>query len=130
MGLQTIISRQTDLTATPAVISIGSIHGGDIFNIIPEKIEMEGNIRAFDPKIQKDIHDRIRKTVRNIAEGSGAKAEVTIDKVFSVTFNDINLTQKMIPTLERAAGKGKVFIGSQRTSSEDFSFSCDRFYDQ
>ncbi len=122
MGLQTIVSRQTDLTATPAVVTIGNIHGGNRFNIIPEKVEMEGTIRVFDSKIQNDIHDRIRKTARSIAESSGAIAEVTIEKFCPVTFNDRNLTQQMVPTLERVAGKGKVLIGNQATGSEDFAF--------
>jgi len=122
MGLQTIVSRQTDLTATPAVVTIGNIHGGNRFNIIPEKVEMEGTIRVFDSKIQNDIHDRIRKTAQSIAEGSGAIAEVTIEKGVPVTFNDRNLTQQMVPTLERVAGKGKVLIGDQVTGSEDFAF--------
>jgi len=122
MGLQTIVSRQTDLTATPAVVTIGSIHGGNRWNIIPEKVEMEGTIRVFDSKIQKDIHDRIRKTSRNIAESSGANAEVIIEKGVPVTFNDPILTQQMVPTLERAAGKGKVLVRGQITSSEDFAF--------
>ena len=105
LALQTIISRQTDLTATPAVVTIGNIHGGNRYNIIPEKVEMEGSIRVFNPKIQLDIHDRIRKTASSIAESSGAKAEVIIEKYCPVTFNDENLTQQMIPTLERVSGK-------------------------
>jgi amidohydrolase len=122
MGLQTIVSRQTDLTATPAVVTIASIHGGNRWNIIPEKVEMEGTIRVFDSKIQNDIHDRIRKTARNIAESSGANAEVTIEKYGPVTLNDPNLTRQMGPTLERVAGKGKVFTGIQLTGSEDFAY--------
>jgi amidohydrolase len=122
IGLQTIVSRQTNLTETPAVVTIGSIMGGNRGNIIPEKVEMEGTIRTFDPKIQNDIHARIRKTARSIAESSGADAEVTIEKLGPVTFNDINLTQKMIPTLQRVAGKGMVMITPPTTTGEDFAF--------
>jgi amidohydrolase len=122
LGLQTIISRQTDLTATPAVITIGTIHGGNRFNIIPEQVELAGNIRVLDSKKQMEIHDRIRKTAVGIAGGSGAEAEVDIKKYYPVTFNDYNLTLKMVPTLERVSGKGKVMIGPQMTGSEDFSF--------
>ena len=81
MGLQTIVSRQTDLTETAAVISIGSIQGGTRFNIIPDKVDMTGSIRALDSKIQNEIHERIRKTTQMIAESSGAKAQVTIDRL-------------------------------------------------
>jgi amidohydrolase len=105
------------------VVTIGSIHGGLRFNIIPDRVEMEGTIRLFDPKIQKEIHEKIRRTATMIAESGGGKAEITIVPLAPVVFNDPNLTQKMIPTLERVAGKGKCwFLGRQRTGSEDFAF--------
>lgn len=122
LGLQTIVSRQTDLRATPAEVTIGSIQGGVRFNIIPDRVEMEGTIRVFDSKIQKEIHERIRKTATMIAESGGAKAEVTIDPYAPVVFNDPGLTQKMIPTLERVAGKGKLSTALQETASEDFAY--------
>jgi len=126
MGLQTIVSRQTDLTATPAVISIGSIHGGVRFNIIPDQVEMIGTIRSFDPRIQKEIHERIQRTAKMIAESGGASAEVTIEMKVPVTFNDLDLTQQMTSTLERVAGKGKLFVGPQTTGSEDFAYFQER----
>lgn len=122
MGLQTIVSRQTDLTRTPAIITIASIHGGNRWNIIPGNVEMEGTIRVFDAKIQNEILDRIRKTAQGIAESAGATAEVTIEKYAPVVFNDPKLTQQMGPTLERVAGKGKVLTNVQLTGSEDFAF--------
>jgi len=122
MGLQTIVSRQTDLTATAAVISIGSIQGGNRFNIIPDKVDMTGSIRALDTKIQNEIHERIRKTTQMIAESAGAKAEVTIDRLAPVTYNDPDLTAKMVPTLERVVGQGKTQLVPPQTGSEDFSY--------
>jgi len=122
LGLQTIVSRQTDLTATAAVISIGSIQGGVRFNIIPDKVEMAGSIRALDSKIQNEIHERIRMTTQMIAESAGAKAEVTIDRLAPVTFNNPDLTAKMIPTLERVVGQGKTLLMRPQTGSEDFSY--------
>jgi amidohydrolase len=122
MGLQTIVSRQTDLTATAAVISIGSIQGGVRFNIIPDRVDMAGSIRALDSKIQNEIHERIRKTTQMIAESAGAKAEVTIDRLAPVTFNDPVLTAQMVPTLERVLGKGKLLLMAPQTGSEDFSY--------
>jgi len=122
LGLQTIVSRQTDLTATAAVISIGSIQGGVRFNIIPDRVDMTGSIRALDSKIQNEIHERIRKTTQMIAESTGAKAEVTIDRLAPVTFNDPVLTAQMVPTLERVLGKGKSLLMAPQTGSEDFSY--------
>ncbi|MDH7500122.1 MAG: amidohydrolase [candidate division NC10 bacterium] len=122
LGLQTIVSRQTDLTASAAVISIGSIQGGVRFNIIPDQVEMSGSIRALDPRIQKEMHERIQRTTRMVAESSGAKVEVSIKTLAPVTYNDPDLTSQMIPTLERVVGKGKAILMAQQTGSEDFSY--------
>jgi len=122
LGLQTIVSRQTDLTASAAVVSIGSIQGGVRFNIIPDKVEMAGSVRALDPKIQKDMHERIQRTTQMIAESGGAKAEVSIKTLAPVTYNDPDLTPQVVPTLERVVGKGKAILMAQQTGSEDFSY--------
>jgi amidohydrolase len=121
LGLQTIVSRQTDLTRTPAIITIGSIHGGVRSNIIPDSVEMEGTIRVFDPEIQSMIHERIRRTVGLIAESAGAKAEVKISGGTPVTYNDPKLTEQMAPTLKRAAGEHGAAALPPWTPSEDFS---------
>ena len=122
LGLQTIVSRQTDLTATPAVVSVGMIKGGTRNNIIPPEVEMEGTIRAFDPKIRKDIHERIKKTAAMIAESAGAAAEVNVQLGVPVTFNDPKLTTQMTPTLERVVGQKKIMTANQVTGAEDFAF--------
>ncbi len=122
LGLQTIVSRQTNLLLTPAVISFGMIQGGNHFGTIPDKVEMVGTIHVFDPKIRKEMHERIQRTTKMIAESAGATAEIKIDKVLPVTFNDPNLTKQMIPTLERVAGKKHLFVLPQVTYGEDFAF--------
>jgi amidohydrolase len=121
LGLQTIISRQTDLTRTPAIITIGSIHGGVRSNIIPDTVTMEGTIRVFDPDIQNSIHERIRRTAEMIAESAGAKAEVKIVRGNPVTYNDPKLTEQMLPTLSRVAGEYGCGPIPPATPSEDFS---------
>jgi len=125
-GLQTIVSRQTNLTVTPAVVTIGTIQGGTRWNVIPDKIEMTGTIRTFDSKIQKDIQERFRKTAKMIAESAGASAEVTIETMTGVTYNDPDLTNQMIPTLERVAGKGKVSLATPTMGGEDFSYFSEK----
>lgn len=122
MGLQTIVSRQTELTKEAAVISIGKISGGVRSNIIPEEVEMIGTIRTLDPGMQKEIHERIRQTATHIAEASGAEVEITIEKGYPVTYNDPELTARMIPTLTATAGKENVVLTRARTGAEDFSF--------
>lgn len=121
-GLQMIISRQTELTKEAAVISIGKISGGVRSNIIPEEVEMIGTIRTLDEEMQKTIHANIRRTVTNIAEASGAEAEVVIEEGYPVTFNDLDLTAKMLPTLFETAGEDNILISRPRTGAEDFSF--------
>lgn len=122
LGLQTIVSRQIKTTAEPAVLSIGSISGGNRFNIIPETVEMVGTIRTFDEAMRDDIHRRIRITATNIAAAAGASAEVEIDKPYAVMINDPELTQRMLPTLQRVAGADKVILRDKTTGYEDFAF--------
>jgi amidohydrolase len=121
-GLQTIISRQTDLTKAAAVISIGRIEGGVRNNIIPEEVEMVGTIRTLDTEMQERIHDRIRIVATRMAETMGTTAEVTIAKGYPVTFNDTELTRASLPSLKRVAGEGSVLEIPPITGAEDFSF--------
>jgi amidohydrolase len=123
MGLQTLVSRQIDITAHPAVVSIGAIKGGIRNNIIPDQVEMIGTFRTFDPGVRQQIIDGITRTSKDIAASSGATAEVEIaDDANPVTFNDVKLTERMLPSLERAAGPGNLLEIPFVTGAEDFSF--------
>ena len=122
LGLQTIVSRQVDVTLEPAVVSIGAIRGGVRDNIIPDAVEMLGTVRTFNEEMRRDIHARIRNTVELIAQSAGATAQVHFDNAYPVTVNDIPLTERMVPTLERVAGKENVFVGQKITGYEDFSY--------
>jgi len=123
-GLQTIVSRQMELTENAAVVTVGSIHGGVRSNIIPERVEMVGTVRALDEGMRERIHQAVRRTATSIAESMGATAEVTIPLTTSypVTANDPDLLTQMMPTLEAAAGTGNVHIANAITGAEDFSF--------
>lgn len=125
-SLQTIISRQTDLTKNAAVISVGIIKSGVRANIIPEEAELTGTIRTLDKEMQRQIHERIKNTATHIAEANGAKAVVTIDNKTLVTYNDVKLTQQMVPSLISAAGKDNVKVMDAVTGAEDFSFFADK----
>lgn len=122
LGLQTIISRQTELTENAAVVTVGMIHGGVRNNIIPEVVELEGTIRALDKNMQQQIHEKIRRTATKIAESAGATAEVEIVEMAPVTYNDPNLTQAMLPTLQAVAGQGNVVLMNPMTGAEDFAY--------
>ncbi len=122
LGLQTIVSRQVDVSLEPAVVSIGAIKGGVRDNIIPDTVEMLGTVRTFNEDMRADIHARIRNTVEMIARSAGAAAQVHFDNAYPVTVNDVPLTERMVPTLQRVAGADKVFVGQKITGYEDFSF--------
>ncbi len=120
-GLQTIISRQSDLTKGPAVITVGRLQSGIRENIIPEEANMSGTIRTFDEGMRQRIHESIRTTAMHIAESGGATAEVVTKKEGGVTYNDPALTEKMIGSLQRAAGKENVILYNPSTGAEDFA---------
>jgi len=122
MGLQTIVSRQTELTKEAAVITVGKISGGVRSNIIPEEVEMIGTIRTLDTDMQDIIHEKIRKTATLIAEAQGATAEVEIKIGYPVTYNNPELTRQMLPSLYNAAGEENVIVTPAVTGAEDFSF--------
>jgi amidohydrolase len=122
LGLQTIISRQTELTKEAAIITVGRIQSGIRENIIPEEAFFAGTIRTLDTAMQTKIHQKIKLTATRIAESAGATAEVSITRGNPVTYNDPELTDKMIPSLKRAAGEGKVQTISAVTGGEDFSW--------
>jgi amidohydrolase len=121
-GLQTVVSRHTNLTDGAAVVTIGSIHSGNRRNIIPETAMMEGTIRTFSDEAQKSVHLKIKQIAEKIAESAGAKADVTIHIMYPATVNDPALARKMAPTLERTAGKENVVVTQPVTMAEDFSF--------
>jgi amidohydrolase len=121
-ALQTIVSRQSDLTKAPVVITVGKFHSGVRSNIIPEEAVLQGTIRTLDSKMQQETHDRIKKVATTIATAMGATAEVSIETKTLVTYNDPALVKLMLPTLERTAGKDNVKEREWVTGAEDFSF--------
>ncbi len=122
LGLQTIASRQTNLTQNPLVISIGQIHGGVRSNIIPETVEMEGTLRTFDPEVRTITKEKIEKLVTTIAQASGATAEVSISELgCPVLYNDPKLYIQMENTLKRVSN-GAFMEALLTTGAEDFAF--------
>ena len=122
LALQTIISRQIDVTREPSVITIGSIHGGVRNNIIPDEVKMHGTVRTFSEDMRNDILTRVEDTCCAIAKSGRAHAHVNVRKGYDVTVNDTRLTEKSVPTLQRVAGRDKVFLVPKICGAEDFSF--------
>ncbi len=104
------------------MVTVGVINGGVRNNIIPEEVTMQGTIRALDEEMRQLIFKRLETIVQNTAESNGAVAELTINKGYPITYNDPDLTAKMLPTLQQTAGKENVKLINAITGAEDFSF--------
>jgi len=123
-NLQTIVSRNVALTDNAAVVTIGAINGGNRSNIIPEQVEMLGTIRTFTNEDEALVLRRIREVVEYTAKAAGATVDIELPYSlrFPVTFNDERLTEMVLPTLEKSAGKDNVTLIPAITGSEDFSY--------
>ncbi len=123
-SLQTIVSRNVKLTENPAVVTIGAIHGGNRNNIISDQVEMLGTVRTFTDEDESMVFSRIHQIAEKTAEAAGATAlvELPYSIHYPVTFNNVALTEAMLPSLQKAAGTENVLLLPAKTGSEDFSF--------
>ena len=123
-NLQSVISRRTDIAALPAVLTIGSIHGGIRNNIIPDDVKMLGTLRTFDDGQRKRIVADMRNVIESVAHAHGAKGELQIGEEAGnpVTYNDPALTARALPSLQAVAGADKVVEMPLITGAEDFSW--------
>lgn len=121
-ALHQIPARQLDVTQAPAVLSVGQVHGGVRWNIIPDEVKLEGTVRTFDPQMREQLLEKMRHTSEHIAAASGATAQFHHHGFAAVTWNDATLTEWAMPTLQWAAGKAGVAPIKPITASEDFSF--------
>ena len=123
-SLQTIVSRNVNITENAAVVTIGSIHGGNRSNIISDQVEMLGTVRTLSKADETLVFTRIRQVVEKTAEAAGAVAtlELPYASHYPVTFNDEGLTAAMLPSLQKSAGTENVILIPAETGAEDFSF--------
>jgi amidohydrolase len=122
VSLQSIVSRTVNIAQAPAVVTVGKFAGGNRSNIIPDKAELVGTVRAFDESERTKIRQRITDIATKYAEAAGATAKVEFGLGYPVTTNDPALTEKMVPTLQRVAGPGKAIVGPLTGTAEDFSY--------
>lgn len=120
-GLQTVVSRRTNLTQSPAVVTVGMIQGGSAPNIVPGEVQMAGTIRTYDEAVRAQVGRDVKLSAEKIAESAGATAKVSVVPSYSTTVNDEKLAAQMAPVLERAAS-GKVAVAPLVGAAEDFSF--------
>lgn len=121
-ALQMIPSRQLDITKAPSVITVGHIDGGIRHNIIPDSVRMSGTIRTFDSAMREQLLMRLERTIKGIADHWGASVELAIKPYSPVVYNDPGLTDRMRPSLERAAGAANVRESTLVMGAEDFAF--------
>lgn len=123
VGLQTIASRQMDVTKAPVIVTVGSISGGVRNNIIPDSVTLLGTLRALDDGMRKQLAERVTRTATDIAASAGATAEVKVgeETSYPVTYNDPKLTAQMLPTMKRVGGDHLV-ESPPILGAEDFSF--------
>jgi amidohydrolase len=121
-GLQTIISREANITNEPAVISVGKIKSGVRFNIIPESAEMIGTIRTLDYGMKDMINRRMEEMVADIAKAYGGEATIEITENTDITYNNPELVDQMLPVLKEVAGEANVQSQKAITGAEDFSY--------
>ncbi len=121
-AINTIAARQINVTSSPSVATIATVHTGVRHNIIPEDMIMTGTLRTFDPERRKDMQERITRTVTKLAEAYGATASVQFLQPYPVTYNDPALSQEILPWLQAAAGEANVDPNADLvTGAEDFS---------
>jgi amidohydrolase len=120
-SMQSIVSRRTDLTLTPAILTTGYIRGGVRTNIIPDSVELGGTIRVFDEPTRDSIHARLTRLAKSLAEANGATALIEITRGNPVTYNDPALVARMVPSLRTNLGADNVMEGRVTTTAEDFS---------
>lgn len=124
LGLQTIVSRELKLIDDAAVLSIGSVHGGNRSNIIPNEVELVGTLRTLDKKMREQAIEAIKRKVKGIADSMNVRADVILpDGInYPVTYNPHELMSQMLPTLNRTAGEKEVFVTKALLAAEDFAF--------
>jgi amidohydrolase len=122
LGLQTIVSRQIDLTKAPALVTVGVIQAGVQTNIIPQEVKFSGTIRTLDPEMRRQVAARVRATAEGIAKSAGLEAQADIREGLPVLVNDAALTRRMVPILERVAGAAGAVETPPQTTSEDFAY--------
>ena len=122
LGLQTIVSRQVNITELPAIVTVAQFNGGIRSNIIPDTVMLIGTIRTFGAAQNTLILERVRRTAEGIAASAGATVEINLSAGYPVTENNVALTEQMMPSIRRAVGADRVAVAPMVTGSEDFSY--------
>jgi len=123
-AIQTITSRNVSPLDT-AVVTVGTLHGGDAFNIIPASVEMTGTIRTYLPATKKMVHRRMREICEGIAHSLGCTAELTIDQMTLAVDNDADISDRIAALAAEVVGADNVRRDVRTMGSEDMSYLMD-----
>ncbi len=121
LSLQTIASRNVH-PLSPVVVTVGMVHGGERFNIIPESVDIEGTVRTYDPEVRDLVEARMAEVLGGITDSGGGSYTLDYDRGFPATINDTELTAESIPTLEAVVGEENTDVMDPTMGGEDFSF--------
>ncbi len=120
-ALQTVVSRNVN-PLEAAVVTVGAIHGGDAFNVIPPQVDMTGTVRTFSPKVREMVLQRVRDVVDGVAAACGVEAELDITSLTPAVINDAEATQVVRAAAEAVLGPKHVFSDERTMGSEDAAF--------
>ncbi len=120
-ALQTVVSRNVSPLDT-AVVTVGSIHGGDAFNVIPPDVRMTGTIRTYQPATRERVLQRTREVIEGVAAACGAEAELEITPLTPAVINDPVVTEVVRRAAEAVVGPERVGSGERTMGSEDAAF--------
>ena len=125
MALQTIVSRENS-PLEPAVVTVGSIHGGTRYNIIPDEVNLQLTVRTYKEEIRKRILASIERIVKGVAATAGIPAdrapEVKVSEGTGSTYNDPQLVERLVVTFKQALGEENVMQMPPMMASEDFGY--------
>ena len=121
LGLQTIASRNVH-PLQPVVVTVGMVHGGQRFNIIPESVALEGTVRTYDPEVRDLVERRMAEVLDGVTASGGGAYELDYDRGMPATINDSELTEESLPSAVRAVGAENAEELDPTMGGEDFSF--------
>jgi len=121
MALQTIRSRNV-YALEPSVVTVGMIHGGERFNIIPAQVSLEGTVRTYSPEVRDTVERRMGEILAGVTAAGGGSYVLDYDRGTPATINDPELANMMSPTVERVVGDENFVDLDPTMGGEDFAY--------
>lgn len=120
-ALQTVVSRNVSPLET-AVVTVGSFQGGDAFNVIPDRVDLTGTIRTYDPDVREDVLRRVTEVTEHAAAACGATVDLEINHLTPAVVNDPQVVEVVREAAEAVVGSQNVGSGERTMGSEDAAY--------